>query len=1094
MRQLIIKSLWHFRKQHLAVFAGTVIGTAVLTGALIIGDSVNYSLRNQVEARLGKTTYILNTGGRFVRSELAHEISVCLNIPTASVLMLQGIAINPDTKVKVNSVQVIGMDDDFQRFFQKSLPALKPEEAVISENVAQILSLKPGDEFLLRVENANLIPLNTPLVRENKPSIALRITIKAIANTGNFGKFSLKRNQTAPFNVFVSRDYLSEKLELHGLANTLLISSNENPAKLDSVITKQTRLADLGLTLQDLPEIGKYELVSDRIFMDGQICKAIQTIAIPHENVLTYLVNNIRCKGKETPYSFVTAASYPIVPKDLKEDEIIVNEWLAKDLSLQKGDSVSLDYFVIGALRTLKEKSSRFMITAIIPTEGSLADRTLMPTFPGLSDAGSCRDWNSGVPIDFKKIRDKDEKYWTDYRGTPKALISIETGLKLWGNPFGDYTAIRYTKKDFASIDSLKNRILKNIQLKDIGISIVPVRSEGLSAADNSVDFGELFLSLSFFIIVAAIMLTALIYSLNTSMRSQETAILSGLGFSRNRIMFLRFTESSLVIILGGIAGAALGIIYNHTLLAGLNSVWHDAVRERILNVYIKPSTLLIGALSGIMVALVSVFTITYRKLQEPIAGLFKGSADYLVLPSKRRVAKILAGTALLGALSLVCISVITSSYENAGLFITAGGLFLVGSIMLVSLYISRSDRNPIIAAAPAISIFKLAVKNAGRNKSRSLTIILVLAIGTFIVVLTGSYRKTFYGEENKRKSGSGGFLLWTETTMPVAFNLSSSEGKKNLITEGDHDLDSIQFIQLHSLDGDDASCLNLNQVKRPRILGVNTVEFNNRGAFSFVKLLDNVNKEHPWKALDKTFNDHVIPAMADQTVIQYGLKKSMGDTLTYMDEFGETINLCLVAGLDNSIFQGNILIADSIFVSHFPSMGSKVILIDAPASKQKLISDIIGTSLSDFGVTVTSASERLAEFNSVENTYLSVFMVLGGLGLLIGTFGLGIILFRNILERRHELALLIALGFRKNKVFQLVLLENVFLLFIGLLCGSVSAMIGILPSIISPSFSIQGGFLIEMMAAILILGAGWIYLLTRLAVKGNLIEFLLAE
>ena len=86
MFQFILKSLWHFRKQHLAVFAGTVISTAVLTGALIIGDSVRFSLKNLVEKRLGKTEYILNTGGRFVRSELAHAISASLNIKTAPVL------------------------------------------------------------------------------------------------------------------------------------------------------------------------------------------------------------------------------------------------------------------------------------------------------------------------------------------------------------------------------------------------------------------------------------------------------------------------------------------------------------------------------------------------------------------------------------------------------------------------------------------------------------------------------------------------------------------------------------------------------------------------------------------------------------------------------------------------------------------------------------------------------------------------------------------------------------------------------------------------------------------------------------------------
>jgi len=60
--KLILRSLWFFRKQHLAVMAGTLISTAVLTGALIIGDSVMLSLKNLVEIRLGDTHYALQTG------------------------------------------------------------------------------------------------------------------------------------------------------------------------------------------------------------------------------------------------------------------------------------------------------------------------------------------------------------------------------------------------------------------------------------------------------------------------------------------------------------------------------------------------------------------------------------------------------------------------------------------------------------------------------------------------------------------------------------------------------------------------------------------------------------------------------------------------------------------------------------------------------------------------------------------------------------------------------------------------------------------------------------------------------------------------
>ncbi len=68
---------------------------------------------------------------------------------------------------------------------------------------------------------------------------------------------------------------------------------------------------------------------------------------------------------------------------------------------------------------------------------------------------------------------------------------------------------------------------------------------------------------------------------------------------------------------------------------------------------------------------------------------------------------------------------------------------------------------------------------------------------------------------------------------------------------------------------------------------------------------------------------------------------------------------------------------------------------------KLALISDVLSQSLIDYGIEITPTSQRLAAFNSVENTYLTVFMALSGLGFIIGTIGLGIILLRNVQERK---------------------------------------------------------------------------------------------
>ena len=114
---------------------------------------------------------------------------------------------------------------------------------------------------------------------------------------------------------------------------------------------------------------------------------------------------------------------------------MIINQWTAEDLGARTGDSVTLSYFEIGPLRELREITRSFIIKDIIDNQANHIDSSLMPRFQGLSEAGNCSDWDAGVPIDLKRIRDKDEKYWDDYRGTPKVLLSLETGAEIWKNP-----------------------------------------------------------------------------------------------------------------------------------------------------------------------------------------------------------------------------------------------------------------------------------------------------------------------------------------------------------------------------------------------------------------------------------------------------------------------------------------------------------------------------------------------------------------------------------------------------------------------------------------------------------------------------------
>ena len=1087
--RFITRSLYYYRKQHLAVFLAAIISTCVLTGALIIGDSVNYSLNKLVDTRLGKVEYTLTTGDRFVTNQLSERISDDLNISTASLLLLNTIAINTEGQLRVNKAQLIGIDDDFWTLSDIQMPELSNGEVFISSNLANRLNLDLNDELLLRVRNAEKIPINAPFSSNEDHAIAFRVTITKIINDENLGRFSLRNNQAAPYNIFINKNFLGDKLQLSGLSNTIVTSSDVdiNTRTLNESLKRNIKLEDISLQVNKIKGTDEIELISDRIFIDNSISSSISEIEIQHESILTYFVNSLSYNKNETPYSFISAVSNEFLGKQLANNEIIISSWLANDLEAAVGDTIQIKYFVIGPLQSLSEKSDNFIISQITELIDDEYNKSLMPNFSGLSDAASCGEWDTGIPIDLKKIRDKDEEYWNIYKGTPKAFITIEKGLDLWENKFGNYTSFRFHNHDISK-EGLEKEILSTFIPSSIGLSFIDVRFNGEQAATNGVDFGELFLSLSFFIIASAIILMILIYSLNLHSRMHEVAVLSSVGISNKKIITLRFYESSVTIFLASIIGGFLSISYNNVMLFGLNSIWNDAIHADMIEVMILPSTILTGIIISIIISLLSIFLVTRNILARNIISAIKHE---VIIPTGngRWLVKLITFLSFLGSISIVVFSILNSVEKNSSLMLMAGFTSLVGCISLTHWWFSSKNQK----TNSIIDISTLVIKNASRNKARSIAVVSLLAIGTFTIIVTGANRLTFSGSENQRNSGTGGFELWIENTIPILHNINADFGKEHYGLNNELLLDEVHFIQFHKLIGDDASCLNLNQVQLPQILGINPQIFDSLQAFSFATKL--VETNNTWLELANKNWGGLIPAIADQTVIQWGLMKSIGDTITYVNEFGDNINLLLIAGLNPSIFQGNILIYDSIFMANFPgSGGSNIMLADVPKGTTQDISTLLLKYLMDYGIDVNLTSQRLKDFYSVTNTYLTIFMVLGGLGVIIGTFGLGVVVTRNLLERKKEIVVLLALGFRKNQIFNIVVSENILLLSLGIIIGGLSALIGILPSILSPAFHIPENFLFVIISIVALSGVIWIVIPTWISLKRSSFDNLRSE
>jgi ABC-type antimicrobial peptide transport system permease subunit len=1057
---LTLRSLrYHWRANTAAALAAAV-GTAVLVGALLVGDSVRHSLKTMVVERLGKVDAALLTGERFVHADMAKRLDDAASAPRhVPFILLSGVCANDATNQAAGQVQAIGVPQEFgQLGGHWPTQALNGGEAFVNECLARSLGVKAGDTLRVRLSKPGAMSYDAPLGPDARNTALLRATVKAVLPDRGLGRFGFAANQAAPLNVYLPLAEVQEKVGQKGRANVIAQVGAPAAGTTESTGSAWT-LDDLQLRLRVDAKLGFIELSSARVFLDEPVCDALlndKRRTTNHEPtaVLTYFVNAIRANGRETPYSMVTAGEAPLVPADLKDDEIVLNAWTAEDLNAKPGDKVELEYFTLGLLRKLESHKAAFTVKAIVPLEGLHADKHLMPDFPGIADVDTTHEWDSSIPIDLKKIRDKDEEYWKKHRGTPKAFITLKRGAELWRTRFGTYTALRFPLKQGEDAEArrvaLDKHIRETVGPAAVGLTFTPVRAQALKAADQAMDFGGLFLGFSFFLIVAALLLMALLFQFNVDARANETGLLLALGFAPRSVRLMLWTEGVVLAALGSVAGAAGGTVYAQWLLHMLATRWRDAVGTSALEYHAEPASLLIGYVAGVAAAAVTVFLAVRRQASLNARELLAASpAESPYRPMHCRAGLYVAGVCVVAALGIVA-AALAGSISAAGAFFGAGALLLVAAITGARVVLSERRGPPPAPSRKgrgslAVVLARLGIRACARRGTRSLGTVALLACGAFLLVAVGANQQDAGRDAERKESGTGGFALAARSTFPVYedLNTQTGRGRAGVAEAG---LSGVTIYPFRVKDGDEASCLNLNRAQQPRVLGV-PAAFIARGGFTFVAQAGAA-LENPWTMLNGAAGE-AIPAVCDFQSLTWALGKKVGDELTLSDEQGRTRRVRIVGAVANSILQGSILIAEEEFLKLYPSeSGYREFLIDAPPDRTEAVAQTLNGALRDEGFRAAPAVQRLAEFNAVQNTYLATFQALGALGMLLGSLGLGIVVLRNVLERRGELAVLRAVGFSRAQIGWLILSEHAWLVVLGLGAGVVPSLVAVLPAL----------------------------------------------
>lgn len=974
-----------------------------------------------------------------------------------------------------------------------------------------------GDDLVLRLPRPSDIPPDSPLGRKSSNIASRRLRVVGIVPAAGLGRFSLHPSQQAPRNAYVAMEELQTLLRRPGsrtssVANCLLVAGERADTAPDLQAEQavaralRPRLVDYGLILA-VTRRGYVQLTSRQMILEPHVEQAAMQALAPWDPqpVLTYLANYIQAGADHQariPYSTVAALdpvqSPPLGPlrgtdgqpiATLGEGELLLNRWAADDLAAQgvqvaPGSTITLTYFEPESTHgQVREREAHFRLAGIVALEGAAADPDLTPELPGVTDEASIRDWDPPFPYDPDRVRsippnDQDERYWDEHRATPKAFVSLQTGRRLWSSRFGQTTAVRCARR--VSLAAATAALERAIDPRRAGFVLQPLKRQGLAAAAGTTSFGLLFLGFSMFLIVAAMLLVGLLFRLGVERRVRELGLLLAVGWPRGRAARLLLAEGAAVALLGAAAGAAAGLGYAWLMLAGLRTWWLAAIREPFLQLAVGPVSLLAGAAAGALVAIAAIAWAVRSAHALSVRQLMAGQVAVNLGFARRSVWRWRAA-ALAAAGTAVWLGIVGRNLAveaQAGAFLGAGALLLAALMAWLWAGLRAAPGERLLFTGPC-QLVRLALRNARRHPGRTVLTLGLMASACFLIAALAAFRLEAEVLGRGRASGTGGYALFAEATVPIYRNLSALDGPEafGLAASELHMLRGMQVLPFRVQSGDDASCLNLYRPQQPRVLGA-PAEFLRRGGFRWraTAAQRDAERHNPWLLLDAAAADganSAIPAVLDQNTATYSLHLSgIGSRFDISDGRGGRLQFVVVGLLQDSIFQGDVIISERAFQRVFPQVsGARLFLINVPEQQAAAVAGILERALADEGLEVQATTERLAGFLAVQNTYLSTFQSLSGLGLLLGTLGLAVVQLRSVLERHGELALLRATGFRTRTLARLVFWEHAALLVGGLGSGLAAALIAVLPQLTAGGAGLPWLSLSAMLGLVLAVG-----------------------
>jgi ABC-type antimicrobial peptide transport system permease subunit len=691
--RIAVRNFLKRKRSTLFAIFGLAVGAAIVTGSLAVGDSLENAVVQSTFQNLGGVDEAARSVGVFNES-IAHEARSQLmdsEIDAIAPLMILPVSVKDLASGRRESlVNLIAFTDDFLDFGDIKLEdgsvftgPLASNQAIINRKLADNLDAS-ALSFLnvtFRTPEFSFETVYSPIT----PLQYAHFPVVEIADNTGLGRFQLGSSGVVPQNMYVRLDTLQQILELEGMINTMVVSNKGDEVAavedslrvtrlLEDVFNEQIGYEDIGfsITSSSYVKMDRKEIFFENRYLDTVLNITSNSPMVEEVSQLTsYFFNWIGNESSFVAYSVATgfdplvdsafglferSDNSELIVGEINDNEVIINEYVASQLGIGEGSAVTLNYSVYDETFTETFQYEDFTVKYLVNLTGKAHDSELMPPFPGIKGRASCGDWNPPIPIDVQSLMvGEDLDYWITYGGSPKVYVTLDKAEEMWANDLGDITTIKIMPTVGTNATVLAQwmgtQLNDTIGHKDAGITITPVKKEGIESAEGVAIVTETYIAFGSVVILAGMLLIVLFVATSAEERKREIGIVRSLGATRKKTTLSFVFEGSILSIIAAVVGALLGVIMAITSVWMTNEFWSNLVEGNQVTLHMTLPTIMLGLMSGFLISLMTYAVASYAISKMRIVEALR-RISFRTIKKSRGIGSLLA--AVLGSLLIV--------------------------------------------------------------------------------------------------------------------------------------------------------------------------------------------------------------------------------------------------------------------------------------------------------------------------------------------------------------------------------------------------------------------------------------------------------